>query len=145
MAYNQCGYLSYIKTKSSNTRSGSGEGGRAQWPRGAHSRIPSILFTFGSWLIFEKYLCAYQVTDATLARYKCSAHWGMFLLFYSLEGTTALSLGGVFSDKSLCTQGIPTAHELACVSSAGSQALPPSTLVSESSFCVPNAKFTVSP
>lgn len=41
-----------------------------QTPHGAHTRIPSILFTFVSWLDFEKYLYAYQVTGVILVLYK---------------------------------------------------------------------------
>lgn len=41
-----------------------------QTPHGAHTRTPSILFTFVSWLVFEKYLYAYRVTGVILALYR---------------------------------------------------------------------------
>lgn len=172
MASNKCGDLSYIKTKSGNTGSWSGEGwecrveeergeGRAGWKslRGllpVVSRTPaeggglttggrdssatawctwqdslSVLFTFGSRLVFEKYLYAYQVTDAELALYECSAHWGLFLLFYSLEGTTALTLASFQTTRCAhkASQRLMSQHSGKLVSHADSWALPSSASV----------------
>ena len=76
--------------------------------------FPPFLLTFVSWLVFEKYLYAYQVTGVILALYKYSAYWGMSLRFHSLEVTAALSLGRCLFRQLAMHTWYPNTHKRGC-------------------------------